>query len=47
MRARIVFPFAFDSARFRQREVDINLGIGEGIRHGGFPFHHVLAVGIS
>ena len=46
MRARGVFHLAFDSTRFRQCEVNVDSGIGEGIRYGGFPFHRVPVAGI-
>ena len=46
MRARVVFRLAFDSARFRQCEINVKGGIGEDIRYGGFPFHRAPPTGI-
>ena len=46
MRARVIFLLVFDSARFRQCEVNVKLGVGEEIRYGGFTFHRVPAAGI-
>ncbi len=46
MRARVVFRLAFDSTRFRQCEINVNGGIGEEIKYGGFPFHRAPLIGI-
>ena len=46
MRARVVLHLAFDSARFRQCEINVKGGIGEDIRYGGFPFHRAPPTGI-